>query len=397
MPPTRRDFLAGATAMSLSSSLLRSTDVSAQGKKYRACVITDYKQGMFGHDIHKAFSKRADVEVVALAEPHEKAREKWSKEAAASTTYADYHEMLEKEKPDLVAVGPRFTVHHKEYLLACAAAGTHGYMEKPVSVDLAEADEMVAAIEAKNLKWALAHQKRMTPLIQHTRKLVFEEGLIGDVLEMRGRGKEDKRAGGEDLLVLGTHLMDLMLFFAGRPKWVSADITVDGKPAVKGDVHDASEPLGPVVGDRVQVTYAFENGLKGYFSSMKVSDGSGGRWGLDLYGSKGIVTIRMDNEPIVWLYRDPSWALGGADIKPEKLPDAPADPPLGDDLVPTMNGYVVDDLIESIEKDREPAVSLQKGRDALEMILAAYASHIEGGCPVMLPLKEREHPLKRWG
>ena len=52
--------------------------------------------------------------------------------------YRDYREMLEKEKPDLVAIGPRNTVRHKEYILACAAAGAHGYLEKPVAVDCAE-------------------------------------------------------------------------------------------------------------------------------------------------------------------------------------------------------------------------------------------------------------------
>jgi predicted dehydrogenase len=396
MQQNRREFLAGAAALTISTALAGKAASAEGGKKYRACIIGDWDNGAYGHSLHLAFLKRPDVEVVALADPHEKARAKFAKECGAAKTYADYKEMLKTEKPDLVSIGPRFTVRHKEYLLAAAEVGAHGYMEKPIAPDLAEADAMVQAIEAKNLKWAVAHQKRMTPLIAHLKKLVFQDGLIGDVLEMRGRGKEDKRAGGEDLLVLGTHLMDLMEYFAGKPKRVVADITVEGRPATKADVHEASEPLGLVVGDRIQVAYAFDNGLKGYFSTMKNADGDGGRWGLDLYGSKGIVTIRMAEDPIVYLLREPSWAPGGKETQWEPLPDAPAALPTDNkDLLNTMNGYAVDDLIAAISENREPGVSLQKARDALEMILAAYESYIHKG-PVELPLKERTHPLTRW-
>src|SRR5690606_23255900 len=99
-----------------------------------------------------------------------------------------------------------------EYLMACVESGAHGYIEKPISTTLAEADAMVDAVQSKNLKWAIAHQKRMVPTVRYMKKAVFEDGLIGHVLELRGRGKEDHRAGGEDLIVLGTHVFDLMLY-----------------------------------------------------------------------------------------------------------------------------------------------------------------------------------------
>ena len=71
------------------------------------------------------------------------ARAKHAKEAGVERTYADYREMLEKERPDLVAVGPRHTVKHRDYLLACAEVGAHGFIEKPFCDDLAKGDEMV--------------------------------------------------------------------------------------------------------------------------------------------------------------------------------------------------------------------------------------------------------------
>ena len=65
---------------------------------------------------------------------------------------------------------------------------------------------MVAEVERRGVKCAVAHQMRLAPAIQ-TLKKMLGEGLIGELMEMRGRGKEDRRAGGEDLMVLGVHII----------------------------------------------------------------------------------------------------------------------------------------------------------------------------------------------
>ena len=56
------------------------------------------------------------------------------------------------------------------------------------------------------------------------------------------------------------------------------------------------------------------------------------------------------------------------------------------------NEWIVKDLMEAIEKDRQPLGSMHDGRAALEMILAVYESHRLKG-PAELPLKNRQHPL----
>ena len=53
-------------------------------------------------------------------------------------------------------------------------------------------------------------------------------GAIGQLMELRGRGKEDRRGGGEDLWVLGTHVMDLIRTFGGQPGWCYASVQQDG-------------------------------------------------------------------------------------------------------------------------------------------------------------------------
>jgi predicted dehydrogenase len=307
-------------------------------------------------------------------------------------TYADYRKMLSTEKPDLVVIAPRHTVRHREYLLAAAEAGAHGLLEKPIADSLSDADTMVKAASERNLRWAVAYNFRALPVVQHAHRLITREGLIGQILEVRGRGKEDHRAGGEDLLVLGCHITDLMRFFLGDPLWCEADITIGGRLAEKRDVHEATEALGPVVGDRIQATYAFQGGVKGYFASTHSKDGNGGRWGLDIFGSGGIISIRPDAKPMIGLLRDSSWAPLAGNRNWEPFPGSPVE---AESPNPRAARYapIVDDLLLAIQEARDPKVSLRDGLASLEMVQAVYASHLRGA-RVSFPLENRAHPLR---
>lgn len=384
----RRTFL--MTAGTLAATAAARPARAQETKKYKACIIGDTQGGGYGHDMQLAFALRPDVAVVGLADPDEKGRAERGASAGAASLYADYREMLEKEKPDLVAVGPRHTVRHKEYVLACAAAGAHGFLEKPVAVDCAEADEMVAAVEAKNLKWAMAYNFRQSPFMAAVRKAVIEDKIIGTLLEVRARGKEDHRAGGEDLIVMGTHAFDLMRYFAGDPLWCQADFTQNGQPATMADVREATEPLGPILGNRLHAMYGFPMGVAGHFSSMKTKE-PGERWGVDFYGNKGIVTIRVDVVPKVAWLEDASWAPGVSGKAWQPLPGLPEFEIK--DQARERHKFIVDDWITAIEEDRLPGVSLQDGRAAHEMIQGAFQSYVDGK-RVTLPLEKRSHPLR---
>jgi len=389
MKINRRGFLASTAAI----PFVTQCAAQPQNIKYRACIIGDTHDGGYGHSLHLAFANRPDVQVVALADPDEAGRAQHAAEAKAERSYADYREMLEKEQPDLVSVAPRTTVRHREYVLACAEQGCHGFLEKPIATDLAEADEMVAAIEAKNLKWAMAHNYRMSPIVHHMKKMLFEERLIGHIIELRSHGKEDNRAGAEDMIVLGTHTFDMMQYLMGPPEWCMADITVNGKPAQPSDVKEATEPLGPIVGNRINAVFGFSKGIAGFFGSIVQPDGDGKRWGLDIYGSKGVIQARFNDVPRVTYLPDPSWAPGSSGIAWAPLPGAPdatlTNPDVG------RNAPIIDDLIAAIEEDRLPQASLQDGRTAYEFIQGAFAAYIHGG-RIPLPLAKRAHPLKDW-
>jgi len=99
MQISRRKFMA------VSSAAVAAATVGAPSKKkYKACIIGDSKMGGYGHWIQYAFALREDVIPVALADPVESERAKIAKSVGAERSYADYREMLEKERPDLVAV-----------------------------------------------------------------------------------------------------------------------------------------------------------------------------------------------------------------------------------------------------------------------------------------------------
>lgn len=388
----RREFLT-TTATAATLTALNTRSAFAQDSKYKSCVIGDAKNGGYGHNMHMLFMMRDDIEIVGLSEPISKARDYYQKQCGALRTYATYQEMLATEKPNLVAIGPRWTVNHKEYLLACAEAGAHGIMEKPLTPDLAEADEAIAALDAKNLKWAAALNFRASPMIRKVKQLVFEDGLIGEVLEIRSRGKEDHRAGGEDLIVLGIHTLDMMNYFLGKPVSCDATVLVNGKPATPSDIKEATEPLGPIVGDSIHAKYIYENGIPAYFSSVKNSDGNQNRWGLEIHGTKGIITIRMTPVPEVYHLADGSWAPGKKGTVWQKI-----DPPeMGPKRHDQVGHYapIVDDLIESIQHDHEPFTSLHAIRNAHEQIQAVWQAAVTRE-RVQFPLVERVHPLKNW-
>jgi predicted dehydrogenase len=332
--------------------------------------------------------------VVAVADPDPKGLAAAAQRAKASRTYADYRQMLDKERPQIVSVAARWLDCHRDMVLACAEHGCHVFLEKPMCQDLEQADEMIAALEKRNLKLAIAHQTRYSPALAHAKK-AMTEGLLGDILELRGRGKEDARGGGEDLMVLGTHTMDLMRFFAGDPESCFAQVRASGHPVAKGDVREGAEGIGPLAGDEIQAMYRFAGPTVGYFATDRARHGAAARYGLEIRGTKGILTTTMGAFPEVWFVEDASWQPGRSKAQWKQITSEGIGKPepVSDPSHRHGNRLIALDLIRAIETDSRPQGSMYEGRAALEMILAIYESHRQNA-PVPLPLGNRKHPLR---
>lgn len=386
MKTNRRRFL------KLAAVTAASVPMFAAERQYKACVIGHTGRGNYGHFLDVVFQKIPNVTVMAVADPNEKGRAEAAKRIGVTKTYADFRDMLETERPNLVSIAPRFLERRREMIEAAAAVGAHVFLEKPMAPDLEEADAMVAALERKNLNLNLANQGRLSPAIVHLKKLV-DDGFIGELLEIRARGKEDRRAGGEDLMVLGWHCLYLMRYFAGQAIWCSARVTQDGRDIARADARAGTEPVGAVAGDTIHATYAFKNGVQGHFASQKARAGRGADFGLTLFGSKGVVRIHMGGEPEIFHLADPLWSPGKTNAQWKPLPDAPkhADAS-GLTGQPADNKRLVEDLLRAIETGSKPVASAQEGRAVLEMIMGVYAAALSGG-RAQFPLKDRKHPL----
>lgn len=364
--------------------------MGAVTKTYRAAAIGHTGAGGFGHGLHRAFRGVAGVEMAAVADPDAGGRARALAEAGAARGYADYREMLAREQPDLVSVGPRWLDRRLEMVLACVDAGCHVYCEKPFAASPEEGDRMVDAAGAAGVKIAVGHfHGAYLPGIDRLKRLI-DGGRIGRLLELHAHGKHDHRGGGEDMMDLGTHLFNLMQYLAGEAAWVSAHVTVGGRAITPQDVHAATEPLGPVAGDHIHSYFAFHSGVIGTFDSRRGSVGVNERYGLEIVGSEGIVSLHGGSVTEgLMLYPYPLWAPARREQQwqPLELGEAPAG-----------GGHyrAVTDLIAAVEGGREPTCSGRDGVKAVEMALAAYTSQITGA-RVALPVADRRHPLEAWG
>ncbi len=361
-------------------------------EKYRVGIIGRTGRGNYGHGLDTVWEAIPSTEVIAVADEDADGRAKAAKRTGAHHAYADYRQMLAKEKLDIVAVAPRWIDCHRDMVLAVAAAGCHIFLEKPMSRTLAEADEMIDACDRAGVKTLIAHQTRYNPVIAQVENLI-REGKLGDILELRGRGKEDRRGGGEDLMVLGTHIMDLMCLFSGRPKWCFATVKERGKPVTAREVRDGNEGIGPLAGDEIHAMYGFDSPAIGTFSTHKAQHGASSRFALHILGSLGMLAIRTSAE--VYFCADPSWNPARSKTDWVRVTSqGVGKPETRDDLrLHCGNVFAVTDLLHAIESGARTKGGLDEGRAALEMILAVYDSH-RRRAPVPMPLTERRHPLE---
>ncbi len=393
--------------------LYGSNALGATSKKWKVAIIQDKSKPMLGlHGMHVAFRGIPNVEIVGLVDGStENIAEKMA-HTEAKRHFLSCEALLENVKPDIVVLTSRLPADHLEQVRYFAENGCHIYCEKPLTAYLHEADEIVKLVEKNNIKMAMAHPCR-NGLGFITMKQLIESGKIGVPLTVQGWGKSDHRGGGEDMMTLGTHIFDLMIYFFGRPESVSADVRVKGEPFKGPELTQTVEPIGPAAGDELFATFRFPNGVRAIFESRSNLYKNDNRMGISVIGSKGMLSHRFSDA-----HRAPQ------PLRFSNAPCAPADEsiaetielhehriilgaePLDYSLLGTTdvpNGPIfieagrnaVWDLMQAIQEDRQPIANIYDARAALEMIYGVYASHLEQR-PISLPLADRSHPLEKF-
>ena len=383
---------------------------SASGtKQWKVAIVMDKSKPMAGlHGMHVAFRGLPDIEVVGLVDGNtEKIEEKLAK-TLAKQHYTTCEALLDHETPDIVILTSRLPGDHLEQIRLFAEKGCHIYCEKPLTAFLHETDEIIRIAEKNRIKIAMAHPCR-NGLGFVTMKRLIQTGKIGTQLTAQGWGKSDYRGGGEDLMTLGTHILDLMIFFFGLPECVSADVRVNGLPFTGPELTKTLEPIGPAAGDELFATFRFSGEVRGIFESRRNLYKDDNRMGISVTGSKGMLSLRFSDA-----HREPQ------PLRFSNAPCSPADDsfcetiPLVEDrvipgaepldfslcLTPDIPGpifieagrYAFWDLMQAIQEDRQPITNIYEARAALEMIYGIYASHLAKS-PIDFPLKDRRHPL----
>jgi predicted dehydrogenase len=360
----------------------------------RAAVIGRTGRGDYGHGLDEVWTDLPGVQLVAVADDNKTGLAVAAKKLKVDKAFSDYRQMLDTVKPQVVSIGTRWLDAHRDIVVETAGRGIHIYLEKPLCRNLAEADEMVATCERTHAKLAIAHTTRHSPRIPVVKEMLAAN-KIGRVLEFRGRGKEDPtRGGGEDLWVLGTHIMDLIRLLGGDPSWCFGRVLKAGRPITKADVVDGNEGIGPLAGDAVNAMYGLGGATTAYFASHRGTSGKRPRFALQIFGSEGVLELTTGYLPSVKYLADPSWSPGQSGAKWETVTSAGLGKPepLSDGKDHSGNREGVLELIKAIRENRQPDGSIYDGRAAVEMIAAVFESQ-RLGQPVELPLKNRQNPL----
>ncbi len=372
---------------------------AAARQRWRVGVIGHTGRGDYGHGMHTVWLKMPETEIVGLADADGRGRARVKQQVGVEHAFADYHQMLQQTRPEIVAVCPRHVDQHHAMIMAAIEGGAKGiYCEKPFCSTLAEADEVVAACEQAGVRLAIAHRNRYHPVLPVITKAI-EAGVIGDLLEIRCRGKEDRRGGGEDLWVLGTHLFNLVDYFSGPPIACSAVLLDGARPVSRADVDVGAEGLGLLAGNRLHARYQTESGQTVYFDSIRGHGIAAAGFGLQLIGNQGIIDLRIDAEPLAHF-------IPGNPFQPSKTPrpwlpitsgGIDQDEPI-DNIKALVGGHLLAtrDLLSAISESRPPLCSAAAGRTTLEMVHATFASHLQDGRRVAIPLDNRSHPLAAW-
>jgi len=165
-------------------------------KKYRVGIIG--VGHVHVHNVANIFKKHPRIELVAVADTKPDVEERsqvaytrnWNFEylrdqVGIPNGYDDYLEMLDRENLDIVICNSENS-RHPDIVRACARAGVHVCVEKPMAASLSDALEIVDAAEAGKIAVLIHWYMPFSPLMQRAHRLI-EEGAVGRVLEVQMR------------------------------------------------------------------------------------------------------------------------------------------------------------------------------------------------------------------
>lgn len=266
---------------------------------------------------------------------------------------------------------------HEEIVTRAAAAGVHVLCEKPISVELDEADRMIAAADAAEIAFGVVFMRRFWPAAQRIRRAI-DAGQIGVptlgmcqcllwrpesyFAQADWRGTWEGEGGGV-LMNQAVHVIDMLQWFMGPVR------EVYGKYAtlVHGDYID--------VEDTVAATITFTSGALGIVEATTTVNPQQG-YRVSVHGSNGASLSVWELPEATQGFND-VWTLDPDGDRRALWEAADRDNP----GFPGFHKLQIEDFLQAIIEGRPPAVTGAEGRKSIAIIQAIYESS-QTGLPV---------------
>ena len=235
----------------------------------------------------------------------------------------DWREVIESPLIDIVDICTS-NVSHTEIALAAARAAKSILCEKPLALNVADAEKMVAAVRKSKVKNMVVFNYRRVPAIAFAKQMI-DSGQLGQIRHFRGTYLQDwivdpafplvwrlrrEQAGSGALGDIGSHVVDLARFLVGEITDVSGALEtfvterpLPGHPSRTGAV---------TVDDAVVACLRFEGGAIGTLEATRMAPGRKNANRFEINGSKGSLAFDLErlNELEVYFESDPPGQRG---------------------------------------------------------------------------------------
>ncbi|MGH7912358.1 MAG: Gfo/Idh/MocA family protein [Candidatus Dormibacteraceae bacterium] len=326
--------------------------------------------GGIGQRHAAALSSIDAVDFAACCDVDERKAQKTAATFGVSRSFGDAASLFRSGAVDAVTI---CTPHpqHGPVLIAAADAGVNAIVEKPLSIDLGEADRMVEAADRAGITFATIFQRRWFPAAQRIREAI-DSGRLGRLTmgecfarlsrdrayfaRDAWRGQWDTEGGGS-LMNQAVHMIDLIQWYLGPVD------EVYGRWATlkHGDYIE--------VEDTAVATLAFRSGALGVIEATTTYDPPFG-FQIAVHGTSG-ATVGLLERPEGSQAITDVWTFAGEEARRAGWETEEAGRP----GFPEFHRLQLQDFVTSILERRPPAVTGVEGRKSLEIINAIYASN----------------------
>lgn len=286
---------------------------------------------------------------------------RWSDVWPEMGYYTDFGRMLEETRPDLVSIATSDHAHAAICVQAAQSGARAIFCEKPIATSLADADAMIAACDEAGVLLSVDHTRRWDPAFLEARRII-QSGAIGPLRSLHVE-LYSRRA---MLFRNGTHMIDLLCFFAGsNPVWVSAEL--------EEGFEDFTEYRGdggrdPGTDPSAAAYIRFEGGIRAYFNADKM-DFPGSQ--LTLICEQGRIEISDREARLIRGTSNSEWSASV--LQPPSFQQQ-------------RQLAAVAELLDVLENGGTLVSDGREARKTLEIILGMLRSHHEGNRRVDLPL-----------